>query len=183
MSWSLFKTILILPGTAVVLVPAAILWATGSDLSLAPLNRITLWLGLLFALAGLAMAVWTVRLFSKLGKGTPAPWDPPRKLVVHGPYRHVRNPMITSVLAMLTAEALLLESWAVASWMVLFFAINSIYFPLSEERGLERRFGEEYRLYKANVPRWIPRLTPWSPPKSEDGGRSRADAPPPSTKD
>ena len=45
-----------------------------------------------------------------------------------------------------------------------FFAANSVYFPLSEEKGLERRFGDDYRTYKANVPRWVPRLTAWRPP-------------------
>lgn len=164
MNWSLIKTIVILPGTAIVFVPAAILWATGDDLSLASTGGVVFWIGLVFAIGGIAMAVWTVRLFAGRGQGTPAPWDPPRKLVVHGPYRHVRNPMITSVLAMLAAEALLLDASAIAAWLVFFFIINSIYFPLSEEKGLERRFGDDYRLYKANVPRWIPRLTPWSQP-------------------
>jgi protein-S-isoprenylcysteine O-methyltransferase Ste14 len=69
--------------------------------------------------------------------------------------------MITGVLLMLSAEALLLQSWPIAAWMMLFFIGNAIYFPLVEEKGLEKRFGNEYRDYKANVPRWIPRLRPW----------------------
>jgi protein-S-isoprenylcysteine O-methyltransferase Ste14 len=69
--------------------------------------------------------------------------------------------MITGVLLMLSAEALLLQSWPVGIWMMVFFIGNAIYFPLIEEKGLEKRFGNEYRNYKANVPRWIPRLRPW----------------------
>ena len=105
-----------------------------------------------------------MRLFLHVGRGTPAPWDPPRRLVVQGPYRHVRNPMITSVIAMLLAETLLFASWPLAAWMVVFFAVNAVYFPLSEEKGLEKRFGEDYRIYRDNVPRWIPRLRPWTQP-------------------
>ena len=75
----------------------------------------------------------------------------------------MRNPMITGVLAMLLAEAVVLRSWPIALWMALFFLANAVYFRLSEERGLERRFGDDYRLYKAQVPRWIPRLRPWDP--------------------
>jgi protein-S-isoprenylcysteine O-methyltransferase Ste14 len=99
----------------------------------------------------------------KFGDGTPAPWDPPQKLVIRGPYRHVRNPMITGVLLMLLAEALWFQSWPLALWMLIFFLGNFVYFPLVEEKGLEKRFGNDYREYKAHVPRWIPRLHPWYP--------------------
>lgn len=164
MIWRMIRAIVILPGTALVLLPAAILWlSTGTRWAASPAwtGEWALWLALVLAVPGLALAVWTGRLFFSLGEGTPAPWDPPRKLVVRGPYRHVRNPMITSVLAMLLAEALVFGSWPLAGWMALFFLANAVYFPLFEERGLERRFGEDYRLYKANVPRWLPRLAPW----------------------
>ncbi len=71
--------------------------------------------------------------------------------------------MISSVLFMLAGEALLYQSWALAAWGLFFFAANAVYFPLSEEKGLERRFGGDYRTYKANVRRWIPRIRPWRP--------------------
>ncbi len=164
MSWRLLRTILILPGTALVLVPGLIWWAVGAGggaIAPASPRQAAFWLGLVAALAGLALAVWTVRLFLVEGRGTPAPWDPPRKLVVRGPYRYLRNPMISGVLSMLAAEALMLRSWPLAAWMAVFFAANAVYFPLIEEKGLERRFGDDYRRYKANVPRWVPRLTPW----------------------
>ena len=158
MTGSLFKAIVILPGTALVFVPALLLWLT-RDGALAPTLAAPLtlrfWVALAFGGAGLVLAVWTVRLFVRVGQGTPAPWDPPQKLVVRGPYRHVRNPMITSVIAMLLAESLYFASWPLAIWMLVFFLINAVYFPLSEEKGLEKRFGEDYRIYRDNVPRWI----------------------------
>jgi len=164
MSWRLLRTILILPGTALVYVPALILWFTG-DYNLSP-DPMT-WLAVVPAAAGLVFAVWTVRLFATVGRGTPAPWEPPKKLVVRGPYRYVRNPMITGVLLMLVAEAMAFHSWAILGWMVFFFAVNCVYFPLIEEKGLEARFGGDYRLYKANVPRWLPRPIGWDLP--DDG--------------
>jgi protein-S-isoprenylcysteine O-methyltransferase Ste14 len=120
-------------------------------------------LGVALIAAGLAIWTWTVRLFARIGEGTLAPWDATRHLVVEGPYRHMRNPMITGVFAVLLGEAALLGSPGILIWAVVFFAINAVYFPLSEEPGLEQRFGDEYREYRENVPRWIPRRTPWSP--------------------
>lgn len=69
--------------------------------------------------------------------------------------------MITSVAGVLLGEALLFGSWVVGVWALLFVLVNHTYFVLSEEPGLALRFGEGYQVYKANVPRWIPRLTPW----------------------
>ncbi len=165
MNWGFIKTIIILPGTVLVFVPAAILLTTQdskSAVELASPAQIQFWIALLSATAGLILSIWTSNLFIKFGKGTPAPWDPPKKLVIRGPYRHVRNPMITGVLLLLFAEALLLQSRPIAIWMIIFFIANAIYFPLIEERSMEKRFGNEYRNYKKQVPRWIPRLTPWN---------------------
>ena len=118
------------------------------------------WIAVILGAAGLALSVWTVRLFRNVGKGTPAPWAPPKRLVVRGSYRHVRNPMIVSVLLMLGAESLFFGSWHLAGWALVFFLGNSVYFSLVEGPALERRFGDDYRLYKTNVPRWIPKLRP-----------------------
>ena len=65
---------------------------------------------------------------------------------------------------MLAGEAVFFRSWALAAWLLVFFLANAIYFPLSEEKNLERRFGAQYRVYKSNVPRWLPRLRPWHQP-------------------
>ncbi len=163
MNVELLKGLVILPGTVLVFVPGALLWFTSADIAPAEVTGTRLWMGLLVAAIGLVMAVWTVRLFLTVGKGTPAPWAPPQRLVVRGPYRHVRNPMITGVLLMLAGESLILGSWPIAGWMLAFFLLNSLYFVRVEEPGLERRLGEDYRCYKENVPRWIPRPTPWDP--------------------
>ena len=167
MSSKLLKTIIILPGTVLVFVPAAILIATYKSFppDLIGPDRLLFWPGLVNAGLGLFLAFWTVSLFIKFGQGTPAPWDPPQKLVIRGPYRFVRNPMITGVLFMLMAETLLLQSWPIFLWLLVFYLLNSIYFPLFEERSLEKRFGAGYLEYKKHVPRWLPRLTPWKPPE------------------
>ncbi|MFQ5971774.1 MAG: methyltransferase family protein [Alphaproteobacteria bacterium] len=147
--------------------PAAILWATAGtrySAAIAGPGQWWFWLSVVPGCLGLVFAIWTVRLFSERGGGTPAPWNPPTKLVVRGPYRHVRNPMITSVMAILAAEALLFRSWPVAAWLLAFLVVNAVYLPLFEERDLQRRFGEDYKLYRSNVPRWWPRLTPWRQP-------------------
>ena len=91
------------------------------------------------------------------------PWNPSRSLVVAGIYRYIRNPMILSVIMIEVGEALLFASVWLGILAVIFFIINHVYFVLSEEPGLEKRFGEDYIEYKKNVPRWIPRLKPWEP--------------------
>jgi protein-S-isoprenylcysteine O-methyltransferase Ste14 len=164
MNLRLMKAIIVLPGTVLVFIPAAILLATRDSrfaLELASPAEIWFWLALLAAIIGLALSGWAAALFVKSGQGTPAPWDPPKRLVIQGPYRHVRNPMITGALLMLLAESILFQSLPIATWMTVFFIGNAIYFPLIEEKGLEKKFGDEYRNYKANVPRWIPRTRPW----------------------
>jgi protein-S-isoprenylcysteine O-methyltransferase Ste14 len=114
-------------------------------------------------LIGLLIMGHTITSFIRIGRGTLAPWSPTRKLVVEGLYAHVRNPMILGVLIVLLGEALAAASWRILAWALVFFLINTLYFVVSEEPGLERRFGEEYRRYKMNVPRWMPRLRPWRP--------------------
>jgi protein-S-isoprenylcysteine O-methyltransferase Ste14 len=166
-AWRHLRAIALLPGTAAVVVPAVALlagegpnigWGLGGLLA-----ALVVLIGVALIAAGLAIWVWTVRLVIRIGKGTLAPWDPTRQLVVEGPYRRVRNPMITAVLAVLVGEAALFGSSALLVWCAVFLGINWIYFVASEEPGLERRFGDDYRIYRRNVPRWIPRRTPWTP--------------------
>jgi protein-S-isoprenylcysteine O-methyltransferase Ste14 len=164
MRWGLVRAIIVLPGTVVVFVPAVILGLEGGSkfsLQLAVPSQVLFWLALFAGSLGVGLSSWTTTLFMKLGEGTPAPWEPPRKLVIRGPYRYVRNPMIIGVLLILLAEALLFQSWLIALWMMFFFMGNAIYFPLIEEKGLEKRFGDDYREYRTHVPRWVPRLRAW----------------------
>jgi protein-S-isoprenylcysteine O-methyltransferase Ste14 len=116
----------------------------------------------LMAVGGL-LFVASLRHFATEGQGTLAPWDPPRRLVVRGPYRYVRNPMIAGVVLVLFGEALLLLSRPHLTWALVFWGINSLYIPLLEEPLLAQRFGAAYREYCAHVRRIFPRLTPWDP--------------------
>ena len=164
MNGKMIRSIIILPGTVLVFIPAIIFLMTQDSRfhpGISTPDEIRFWVALLFTGIGVMFSSWTSRLFMKLGEGTPAPWAPPRKMVIRGPYRHVRNPMITSVLVILSAEAIFFRSWPIAFWMLIFFFGNAVYFPLVEEKGLEKRFGDDYLKYKTHVPRWIPRLRGW----------------------
>lgn len=91
-------------------------------------------------------------------EGTLAPWNPTQRLVVQGVYCHVRNPMISGVLAILLGEAVMAASLPLLSWFLVFVIGNALYIPLAEEPGLVKRFGQEYEVCRWDVPRWIPRL-------------------------
>jgi protein-S-isoprenylcysteine O-methyltransferase Ste14 len=161
------RAIALLPCTVTVVVPAVIavfagMRHVGWDLP-PPLWVIPFAIAGLLIATGLALFVWTVALFAGPGKGTLAPWDPTQRLVVAGPYRHVRNPMISSVLSDLLGEAALLGSLPILAWTACFFLLNQLYIPTFEEPGLEQRFGDDYRRYREHVPRWLPRLRPWGP--------------------
>jgi protein-S-isoprenylcysteine O-methyltransferase Ste14 len=145
--------IVLLPGTVALVIPALIVWVGGADI-----EPVTGAIGALLIGIGLALVAWTVWLFARVGRGTLAPWDPTSRLVVAGPYRHVRNPMITGVGTILAGQALLFRSWGIAIALAVFALVNAIYFPLVEEPGLRRRFGAEYEEYCARVPRWVPRI-------------------------
>jgi len=105
---------------------------------------------------GLWLFVQSLRYFATRGRGTLAPWDPPKNLVVEGPYRYVRNPMIAGVIFLVFGEALVLRSWPHVRWALVFLMINAIYIPLLEEPMLEARFGDSYRAYRRRVRRFIP---------------------------
>ena len=169
--WRHLRSILLLPVTVTLLVPGLLLlstrsihigWGLPSAWQLIPLSG-----GLLSLAAGLRLLVQTIALFATQGQGTLAPWDPPRRLVVRGVYRHVRNPMISGVILILIGESLLLGSGALAAWCVLVTLVNMLYIPLLEEEGLEARFGADYQAYKQHVPRWIPRRDAWDADRAD----------------
>jgi len=162
-----FKNLLaiaLLPGVVTLLIPWLILRAgdarIGGGLP-SPWWVLPVILGSGLLLNGLFFLIATVSLFITRGRGTLAPWAPPGSLVVEGLYRYVRNPMISGVFGVLLGEAVLFGSLPLFLFFLFAVILNCIYIPLSEEPGLERRFGGSYRVYKQNVPRWIPRLTPW----------------------
>jgi len=116
--------------------------------------------GALLLLIGLALFAASLQRFVRDGRGTLAPWDPPGQLVLGGPYRYVRNPMISGVIFLLFGEGLILTSVPHLEWAVTFLAINCVYIPLLEEPQLRQRFGDSYVEYCKHVPRFIPRLRP-----------------------
>src|SRR5258708_696451 len=99
--------------------------------------------------------------FIVVGCGALFPAVPTEHLVVSGLYRHVRNPMYLGVMTALGGEALLFWSKGVATELAYVAVGFEIFVLLYEEPKLTRTFGEEYRIYRRNVRRWLPRLTPW----------------------
>jgi protein-S-isoprenylcysteine O-methyltransferase Ste14 len=166
--WRHLISVLIAPATMTLLIPALILdWPHphlpdyGSPLfaGLAALG------GLLIA-GGLTMLVWTVLLFDREGKGTLGVGKvlgEPVHLVVQGPYRHVRNPMISGVVAILLGEAAVAASGWLLLWSAIFFACLATFIRFWEEPHLAERYGSEYDNYRQNVPAWFPRLSAWTP--------------------
>jgi|SRR5687768_7694796 protein-S-isoprenylcysteine O-methyltransferase Ste14 len=167
MPWLLrhLVAVAVLPFTVAVVVPV---WLARRDglrpaLGSGPVELGAQTAGAVLLGAGLALFIASVRRFAGEGGGTLAPWDPPRHLVVRGPYRYVRNPMISGVLLVLAGEGLILLSRSHLLWALVFFAINAVYIPLLEEPRLATRFGESYATYRRHVPRLVPRLRPWEP--------------------
>jgi protein-S-isoprenylcysteine O-methyltransferase Ste14 len=160
--------IAVLPFTVTILVP---LWIAGRE-GIAPRVGGSGGVLLLQAggaavlLLGLLLFVSSLRRFASEGQGTLAPWDPPRQLVVRGPYRFVRNPMISAVVFILAGEAMLLASRPHALWALIVLAGNLVYIPLVEEPQLRLRFGQAYDEYCRHVPRIFPRLRPWTPERT-----------------
>ncbi len=161
------RAVLALPVVVTVVIPALLLYSAAparfAPALPTPIALAACLCGAGLLCIGLALMVATNILFDRVGQGTLAPWSPPRRLVVRGVYRHVRNPMISGVFCILLGEAMLLLSPALLGWFLVFLCVNLIYIPLVEEPGLARRFGDEYRSYKAHVPRWIPRRRGWPP--------------------
>ena len=119
-------------------------------------------LSLLLCALGLTLSIRAVRLFAKKGRGgTPAPWDPINQLIISGPYRYVKNPMLIGVIILLFSESVFFASVPLFIYTCLFAVTNAFYFRFSEEPTLIKRYGDEYRRYLENVPRWLPRRTPY----------------------
>jgi protein-S-isoprenylcysteine O-methyltransferase Ste14 len=115
--------------------------------------------GWLLIAAGIALyfacAFWG---FAVRGQGTPLPADPPKKLVVEGPYRVVRNPMYWSVALVVLGEAAVFHSVALLDLAAVFFVCVSLFVLFFEEPALRGKFGAEYEEYCRQTPRWLPRF-------------------------
>jgi protein-S-isoprenylcysteine O-methyltransferase Ste14 len=146
-----FISVVLLPGVVAVLIPWLIVGPPASPTGV-------MWIGVFPLAFGLALFAWCVTIFASRGRGTLAPWDPPRRLVAIGPYRRVRNPMYLAVGSVVLGEAILFGSAALAIYFALLALIWHAFVVLWEEPSLERTFGDEYRTYRGSVPRWLPRL-------------------------
>ena len=164
--------ITVLPFTVTVLVPLWIARDCGVRLTVGGAAGSTALqvVGIALLIVGLSLFLSSLWHFATEGKGTLAPWDPPREFVAGGPYRFVRNPMISGVCFVLFGEARVLLSRPHAVWAACFVILNLVFIPLVEEPQLERRFGDSYREYRSHVRRFIPRLRPWSPAARRGGG-------------
>jgi protein-S-isoprenylcysteine O-methyltransferase Ste14 len=113
--------------------------------------------GLVLGGAGAALAAWCVMTFAVVGRGTPAPFDPPRRLVVRGPYRAVRNPMYLGAGLALAGAALFYQSPGLLAYGALFLGGAHLLVIGYEEPTLRRTFGPDYEAYCRRVSRWWPR--------------------------
>jgi protein-S-isoprenylcysteine O-methyltransferase Ste14 len=143
-------------GFLLVFLPVRIVsWSGIRSIPVAGLPQI---LGMFIAAVGLAIAVWCILTFVFRGQGTPAPFDPPRRLVVRGPYRIVRNPMYIGAVLTLMGAVLVYESIALLVYAMFFLVITHVFVIAYEEPTLRRTFGDDYDAYCAHVGRWWPKM-------------------------
>lgn len=151
---SIFFTFL-LPGTVTLLIPSWLISSRRAGLSSSaqPLR----YLGVPLIAIGAAGLVWCIWEFFSEGRGTLAPVDPPKHLVVAGLYRYVRNPMYVSVMTILIGETIFFMSEPILIEAGVFFVLAHLFVTIYEEPALRRKFGQSYEKYSQAVGRWIPR--------------------------
>ena len=148
----------LVPGTVAVFLPYWIVARSRETLHVEPVRTL---LAAPFIVLGAAMYFWCLWDFAVAGRGTPAPIDPPRQLVVRGLYRYVRNPMYVGVLFVIAGWAVLFGSGAVLRYGVAVAVAFQLFVVLVEEPLLRRRFGKAYEAYCRVVPRWVPGWGKW----------------------
>jgi protein-S-isoprenylcysteine O-methyltransferase Ste14 len=117
--------------------------------------------GMLLIVVGLPGLIDSFARFALQGLGTPAPIAPPQNLVVTGLYRYVRNPMYVAVVAVILGQGILFGDWRLLNYGGLMWLAFHAFVVAYEEPVLAESFGAQYENFRANVPRWIPRLSPW----------------------
>lgn len=148
--WSVF-----VPGTLTTVVPWLLL-SSGFELFEVRAGWWR-WLGLPPVVAGALLYLRCAWGFTAEGRGTPAPFDPPKEVVVRGPYDYVRNPMYVAALLVLCGEAVLFGSALIVAYAAAVFTFFHLWVVAYEEPTLRRKFGESYVEYLRRVPRWLPR--------------------------
>lgn len=145
------------PGIVLVWVP---LWVTRFRVPASEPRWQTI-LAALLILAGVSPGLESVKRLVVVGRGTLVPTAPTEHLVVSGFYRYVRNPMYVGAVTALSGEVLLFRSRSLAVFVALLWLGLHLFVRCYEEPMLARRHSDEYRRFKRNVPRWLPRLKPW----------------------
>ena len=159
------KVVLILPGNVLITIPFLIFLFTRNSYvyNLVSPPNFLFYIAMFFLALGFLLVIWSVRTFyTKGGEVTPGPWRPISNLIISGPYRYVRNPMILGVVNLLLFESALFTSISFLLWATVFFVGNIIYFKTFEERELIKRFGTDYENYKNEVPMLFPKFTPYN---------------------
>ncbi len=143
---------LLVPGTAGMLIPLRIAARR------IPAPTVEVWsiIGLVLLAAGAAGYFWCLWEFAATGRGTPAPIDPPRHLVIRGPYRFVRNPIYVSVVAVVLGWAAYFHSTGVFFYAIVLIGAFHLFVVAVEEPTLQHKFGDSYRHYRRTVRRWLP---------------------------
>ena len=155
--WLLIRNlamIVLFPGTVVVYIPYRLLGAYPSP-ELTSLS-LTQYLAVLLLMIGAAILFKSIWSFAYVGRGTLAPFDETRKLIVVGLYRYVRNPMYVGVLLILLGESWLFRSAALLAYTGFCFLVANILIIGYEENRLRHKYGDEFREYCKHVRRWIP---------------------------
>jgi protein-S-isoprenylcysteine O-methyltransferase Ste14 len=140
-------------GFVLVYVPGLLLGSATARPAVIGLQHVV---GMIITVSGAVIALWCVFTFAFIGKGTPAPFDPPRRLVVRGPYRFVRNPMYIGAGFALLGAAIFYGSLAILIYAVVFFLATHLFVILYEEPALRQTFGSEYEAYCNRIRRWWP---------------------------
>jgi protein-S-isoprenylcysteine O-methyltransferase Ste14 len=143
-------------GLLLVYLPGRILFSAG--ISQPPAIGAWQVAGMLLGGCGAALALTCILTFVWVGRGTPAPFDPPRRLVVQGPYRFVRNPMYLGAGLALTGAALFYQSLRLFGYAGAFLVITHVFVVTYEEPTLRRSFDGDYQSYCKRVGRWWPKL-------------------------
>lgn len=115
-------------------------------------------IGFVLAAAGALFAAWCIATFVTRGRGTPAPFDPPREFVASGPYRYVRNPMYLGGAAVILGAGLAVASPSIVVLALAFLLVMHLFVVVHEEPTLADRFGASYERYKSSVRRWLIRM-------------------------
>jgi protein-S-isoprenylcysteine O-methyltransferase Ste14 len=115
--------------------------------------------GMIIGGIGAAIALWCIFAFAAIGKGTPAPFDPPRRLVIEGPYRFVRNPMYIGATLGLAGAAIFYGSLTLSIYTASFLLAAHLFVVVYEEPTLRKSFGADYEAYCQRVRRWVPGRT------------------------